>query len=362
MDEPNHVLLWAGRSTLLLLLILADLANGLALAALWCRPAVRSPSNRFVVSLLIANLVGCGALVPLQLLDTSSGGTAAAAARPIICAFGEAVASAFCAASILSVLLIVGDQYRAVSSPLHYHTPSLVGGKAIGGMWLLTALVGAAAALTSPHQSTLWVSCGFAKTSSPSGVRIAFTVVFSLLVIAVPFAALCWLYSAICDVARGNEARARRCSTVSSSGTGDGALAASHSVPAIADSVRAEGQDADHAGEAPPTEARRHSCPVPARFRRRLSLPLEARAARVSVAVAAMALLCWTPFSVVLALHAMSPTAPPPRLADQLAFAALAASAIASPWLFAYRSRRLRLEIIAVPRRMSRFQVLGSPL
>jgi len=72
----------------------------------------------------------------------------------------------------------------------------------------------------------------------------------------------------------------------------------------------------------------------------------EARAARVSAVLLVMALVCWAPYALLLPLHAaLPPNAAPPRVADQLALAALAAAATASPCLFAYRNRRIQREV-----------------
>lgn len=44
------------------LLILSALVNALALGAFWITPGLQTTANRFVINLLIVNLVGCAAL------------------------------------------------------------------------------------------------------------------------------------------------------------------------------------------------------------------------------------------------------------------------------------------------------------
>lgn len=45
-------------------LILSAIINALALGAFWVTPSLRTTANRFVINLLIVNLVGCAVLIP----------------------------------------------------------------------------------------------------------------------------------------------------------------------------------------------------------------------------------------------------------------------------------------------------------
>lgn len=103
-DTLVAVLLWSGRGLLLLLLLLGAAANALALLA-YCRgPGLRTLSNRFVMNLLVVNLVACASLLPLLLLDSATSMAGGAA----LCSISEGVAAGYCTASILGVLLIAG--------------------------------------------------------------------------------------------------------------------------------------------------------------------------------------------------------------------------------------------------------------
>lgn len=46
------------------ILILSAIINALALGAFWVTPGLRTTANRFVINLLIVNLVGCAVLMP----------------------------------------------------------------------------------------------------------------------------------------------------------------------------------------------------------------------------------------------------------------------------------------------------------
>lgn len=45
-------------------LILSSIINALALLGFWVTPSLRTTANRFVINLLIVNLVGCAVLIP----------------------------------------------------------------------------------------------------------------------------------------------------------------------------------------------------------------------------------------------------------------------------------------------------------
>lgn len=69
----------------------------------------------------------------------------------------------------------------------------------------------------------------------------------------------------------------------------------------------------------------------------------EARAARVSVLVLVLVVCCWMPYHVLLALSAWYPVVP--AYAYHLGLVAVLLNALASPFLYAYRSRRIQREV-----------------
>lgn len=54
------------------LIAVSALVNALALGAFWVTPGLRTTANRFVINLLIVNLVGCAALTPSLFGSSSS--------------------------------------------------------------------------------------------------------------------------------------------------------------------------------------------------------------------------------------------------------------------------------------------------
>lgn len=75
----------------------------------------------------------------------------------------------------------------------------------------------------------------------------------------------------------------------------------------------------------------------------------ETRAARVSALVVVMALFCWFPYVAALLLHSgllvALPTGGVPHYVDAISLTMLAAGTVASPFLFALRSRRVQREV-----------------
>ena len=72
----------------------------------------------------------------------------------------------------------------------------------------------------------------------------------------------------------------------------------------------------------------------------------EARAARVSVLVLVLVVCCWMPYHVLLSLHSWAGwTERLPSYAYHLTLVAVLINALSSPFLYAYRSRRIQREV-----------------
>ena len=70
----------------------------------------------------------------------------------------------------------------------------------------------------------------------------------------------------------------------------------------------------------------------------------ESRAARVSVFVLVLVIFCWLPYHVLLLLNTVSRTLLP-SYAPYMSLAAMLVNSLSSPFLYAYRSRRMQREV-----------------
>ncbi|KAG8253519.1 hypothetical protein J6590_032315 [Homalodisca vitripennis] len=89
-----------------LLAVSGLISNCLVLIVFYRRPALRSPSNRFVGSLVFANLLSAMVLAPLLVSRVPA----------LSAGFSALVATS----TVFSIVAIALDRYWAVLSPLHY--------------------------------------------------------------------------------------------------------------------------------------------------------------------------------------------------------------------------------------------------
>ncbi|XP_067015763.1 5-hydroxytryptamine receptor 6 isoform X2 [Anabrus simplex] len=275
------------------------------------------------MNLMVTNIFSCCVLSPLALVDNLLEG-----ANRSLCAASEGVAATSCAASVLAVLLIGIDQFCAVLDPLRYHTRinSFRSAGMMVGSWTMALVFGAMAALDPPRgmgSASLWQSCG--GVPNPSTLyRASFVTIYSLLVFVLPFGALVWIYRRIYAAAHHNSQRARKAGSVDDYQPVSRSASVRSTSSSIVSSLR----------------CRLSNASVFLRYRE------ETRAARVSALVIVMALFCWLPYVAVLGLRAATPDSKAvPRSIDAVTVALLCSSAIISPALFAFRSRRIQREL-----------------
>ncbi|XP_054258534.1 beta-3 adrenergic receptor-like [Macrosteles quadrilineatus] len=159
------------------------ISNSLVLIVFYRRPALRSPSNRFVGSLVFSNLISAMVLAPVLVsrVPWLSAGMSALVAT----------------STVFSIVAIALDRYRAVLSPLHYamtvtRRRSLA---VIGVTWSLSAL------LASPHLLMTCETPVFWLTHSLVVLLLGFTF---------PLIALVLIYVRMYVAAHRNSLRTRR--------------------------------------------------------------------------------------------------------------------------------------------------------
>ncbi|XP_076625199.1 uncharacterized protein LOC143343820 [Colletes latitarsis] len=246
------------------------LLNATLLLAFLVRPSLRTISNRFVMNLTASNLLVCGIINTLLIMDASSSTTAARTEESTSvgssCGSSEAAITVVTTSSVLSVLLIGVDQYFAVVDPLRYRArvDKLKSGILIMSTWLISIVFGILAFL-NPNPRGFWLSCAPRNdraidpltVSTVAGIEIetsewnvtkmfvpsttvesistnddptenataifdtllvdstisygfVYAVLYSILAYFLPFAAVCWIYVSIYAAAHRNSERARR--------------------------------------------------------------------------------------------------------------------------------------------------------
>ncbi|KAL0273124.1 UNVERIFIED_CONTAM: hypothetical protein PYX00_005875 [Menopon gallinae] len=203
----------------------AFIANVLVLVVFYRKSGLRSIANRFVVNLMIINILSCISLLPLSLADNSL-----TSSDKALCIATE-LSSVFCSSVIIyAVLLIALDQYCAVVDPLHYHRviSSTKSNLMIISSWCLSALFtvldGVQPSIDEGEYS-VFRHCGLRSDTSPRNetsdatpeapaskmrvYRYVFCTIFAVSVFVIPFVLICFIYYRICAAACGNTKRTR---------------------------------------------------------------------------------------------------------------------------------------------------------
>lgn len=218
-----------------LLLLCSASVNLLALGAFWVTPSLRNGlANRFVVNLLLVNLVCCVVLAPSLLLNSLTFSSEISVTPtvfdqlpvPELIVKNDSVDPTtevkseymqdkirftefrswgldfVVAAATFSVLLVVGDTWCAVTDPLRYHT-RLSDKKAwifVALAWLIGIVFGVASAFRSEHVLT--------ETDAVYNTIYSYT--YFLCAILAPFLLVCAMYWRIYSEARESGQRMRQ--------------------------------------------------------------------------------------------------------------------------------------------------------
>ncbi len=333
--------------------------------------------SRFVINLLVTNLVTCWALLPRLFADNlwkkevSAGGDSGdGGSSMLMCAIFEGIAIGLCVACVLSVLMIGIDQYFAVIDPLRYHSSIKATTTVIMIVlsWTVAACFGVFGGL-SVNQNCTWYVCEYnnAAPMLPASYQIAFSLIFVACAFVAPFAAICWIYVSICSAARENHQRTRRngssngcvqegpifdytiVSTIHEAGeyepsekkkvtTATAAAASDLPKPLHHSSTKSSLKSTSSSI----VNSLRHRISNASMFRYRE----ETRAARISVLVIVMALFCWLPFTLLLLVRSpLLGRIVIPHYIKQIGILSLSSNAVVSPLIFAHRNRRIHREL-----------------
>jgi len=353
------------------------------------------------MSLLSFNLVATTILLPLILMDSLIDVHLSYTHSTVdyaVCVAGQAVTTLVTTGSISAALVIAVDQYCAVMAPLHYHR-RVTKTKAcllLAGQWIL-AVTMSAFSLPDSAGKHFWKGCSnrgdqlfalasLSATSDDDQLNMTTTVAppsnetsssawfqsyseevwtmlfvsSSVLCYVVPLALLTWMYLRIYSAAHRNSQRTRRTSLTHSAselvvhclghGSSNSLAQVSQMMPSSSCQLTGCSDNAPLPSRTP--SLRSTSSQIVHNLRYRISNASlflyreESRAARVSVFVLVLVVCCWMPYHVLLALHGWAGWSHRlPSYAYHLTLVTVLINSLASPFLYAYRSRRIQREV-----------------
>lgn len=290
-----------------------------------------------------------------------------------MCYLAQSGTSLVCTASIFSILLIGVNQYFAVIHSLRYHfyiskSRCMI---FISTGWILATIFGILGAVSQNH-SSLWRFCDEMPKSS-SHYRLFNTIyafVYFIFMILTPFIAISAIYVCIYTAAHQNSERMRKSGScngildsyvqvptrktpseedISIQGSKRASLPKVHSAPNFLNMVRAVEQRDMVKVTRSPSDRSPNSFINSLRYRISNATVFryreEARAAKISIIVIFMVLICYIPYGITLILNSDLVNIKTPKYFNYLALALLIVSNIISPFLFAYRNKRIQREV-----------------
>lgn len=311
----------------------------------------------------------------------------------VLCYFALSATNLICTASIFSILLIGVDQYFAVVHPLRYHfyIDKYRSTALIGSCWIFSILL-ASLDVTISSDCNFWHFCSrhireFDQIRST--LRVAYSLIYFFLVIVTPFVTICAIYVCIYTAAHKNSERMRKSASTNSTATpnsysqlplktqdsSDDSLSDEtarrstipkvHSAPNFINLVNLSEEEKETARETVdkiqvpriPKVTRSSSDRVSHKniivsLKCRISNASvfkyreETRAAKISLLVIFMVLICYTPYGLAVLLNTDLYKPKMPRFFNYIALVLLVISNTISPFLFAYRSRRVQRELL----------------
>ena len=330
-------------SLLALLLLLSFMVNLSLLLVFARKESLRTTSNTLIINLLLVNVISLLLLLPLVALDSLPMSLAS-----LQCELSQAVSQVVAALSLLSTLLVAYDQYLAVLRPLryHHHMTRTISSALISSVWTIS-LLSCLPSLFLTVPSPLWQVCNH---PSPSLPPLLASLAITFLTVLLPSVLLAVIYCHIFSEAHISSARNRKNSLAPASSDSIYCIASTAAGPlgvSQADLLGASRMRAVSMETVPSRSTSVSVCQV-----RVATSHLhweEGRAAMVCLASMAALLLCWAPLYIASTVHTASlllssPLLLPAWIPFLLHLLSLLYSLV-SPFLFAYRHRKIRQEV-----------------
>ncbi|XP_063223030.1 beta-1 adrenergic receptor-like [Bacillus rossius redtenbacheri] len=352
-------------AALILLAVFGSGTNILVAVVFYRRPTLRSPSNRFVLSLVLANLLTSLVVAPLLVAETAHHDAAAAPWLRQLARGGTAFAVT---ASVLSVLAIAVDRYNAVLAPLHYAmtaTRQRSRGM-IAGVWGVAALLAAPHALGADFHRLQPAAADFRPLQPAPAGREVFTLTYALVLVTVgftlPLFALCWIYARMYSAAHRNSERTRRHSVCTNPGSLDLALPPPGTAPDH-HQLRRTWRGPPLGQIAAPKRRSSNASFSALLFRE------EGRAVKTAAMVIASYLFCWTPYFAMLLVDTWGDAGGPaegdvvPESFRFLSLLSALSSGCVTPFIYVFRNETARQEAVKVLTwwRRARGKYAGEP-
>lgn len=385
--ESQH---WVVTAALVTSSLIALVANLLLLLVFCRRRGLRTVSNRFTINLLVTNLLSSILLIPLLIVDNTTLQQPAPdllfkeiieetvdqsrliineklqldvvhASNNTLCYVAQSTVGFVCTASILSVLLIGVDQYFAVIHSLRYHSyiDKLRSTVLILSAWFVSVFFAILSGL-SQNASNLWQFCSRRETDEDyiKILNSIYAVVYFLAVVLAPFIAICVIYVCIYSAAHNSSERMRQ-STKGNEQTTQPRKVPSESrldVTEPSPSLQRVRSAPNISNLVDSRNNVKRSCSERVGFITNLKYRLsnssvfryreETRAAKISILVIFMVLACYVPYGLAVVLNSYIINMTTPQSYNYAALVLLMLSNIVSPFLFAYRNRRIRRELL----------------
>ena len=341
--ESEKMSLLLELSLLALLLFLSFLVNLSLLLVFARKESLRTTSNTLIINLLLVNVASLLLLLPLVALDSLPMGM-----DSIQCELSQAVSQMVASLSLLSTLLVAYDQYLAVLRPLryHHHMTRTISSVLISSVWTISIL-SCLPSLFLTVSTPLWEVCNHHTPSIPS---LLATLATTFITVLLPSLLLAVIYCHIYAEVHTSSAKNRKSSLAPASSDSIYCIASTAAGPlgvSQADLLGASRMRAASMETVPSRSTSVSVCQV-----RVATSHLhweEGRAAMVCLASMAALLLCWAPLYITSTAHTVSllinsPLSLPPWLPFLLHLISLLYSLL-SPFLFAYRHRKIRQEV-----------------
>ncbi|KAK2723787.1 5-hydroxytryptamine receptor 4-like [Artemia franciscana] len=321
--------------------VFGTISNSIVLAVFYRRPSLRTLSNRFIISLVFANIAISAFVTPGYLVDLLYPDS------PVLWKEGlSGMTSLTIVTSVFSILLISLDRYFAVTSPLHY-SMTITRKRSffmILSAWLASTILSIPAFMgylniSLEAETKSWIKIPSVPVSSwsTSGIlSFCFGMVLTNAGFLLPLILLCCLYYKMYKAAKKNNARTRRHSVSSNP-----AEIISFQVPDI-DACSTQ-------GIMTPSGMKRK---VRKRWDLNVTFSLftreESKAIRTSAIVISSFVLCYFPYFATCLLETQIVRIHISKLFRTTIYAAAFLNSVFSPFIYVYRNELARTEAVRV--------------